>query len=255
MTSSHLQTLHLEHLPPGYDVHIALYKDLRNAEFLQKQLLEGNTAFEYALIDASVVRSGDSFTAEYLRTKRMMSREGYQLTGFQIISQIHILSAVYRATNNLVESRLRSRNVHSEIVFSLSPNNNVSLPLLISLSSLTRVTSQIAASFRTFGVLPTIKNLILIKVTTPSTPEFTAENVANHISSAVEGEQVPFNDEEIAKMTDWAKVKKIYKLHSVPMSSGGKKATNGVVEHPGEDEVKELEVMILGSMALRGAAS
>jgi EKC/KEOPS complex subunit CGI121/TPRKB len=57
-------------------------------------------------------------------------------------------------------------------------------------------------------------------------------------------------------MTDWAKVKKIYKLNSVPTGSGsGKKATNGVVEHPSGEELKELEVMILGSMALRGAAS
>lgn len=55
MAISCLQTLQLEHLPPGYVIHIALYKDLQNADFLQKQLLEGNTAYEYALIDASVV--------------------------------------------------------------------------------------------------------------------------------------------------------------------------------------------------------
>lgn len=56
MSSPLLQTIQLEHLPPGYDIHIALFHSVQNAEFLQKQLLEGNTDFEYALIDATVVR-------------------------------------------------------------------------------------------------------------------------------------------------------------------------------------------------------
>ena len=50
-----LQTLNLAHLPPALAVHIALYEDVRNAAFLQQQLLDGNPDFEYALIDASVV--------------------------------------------------------------------------------------------------------------------------------------------------------------------------------------------------------
>lgn len=51
-----LQTLTLAHLPPDLAVHVALYTDLQNAPFLRDQLLQGNPAFEYALIDASVVR-------------------------------------------------------------------------------------------------------------------------------------------------------------------------------------------------------
>lgn len=51
-----LQTLHLSHLPPSLAVHVALYQDLQNASYLRQQLLAGNSEFEYALIDASVVR-------------------------------------------------------------------------------------------------------------------------------------------------------------------------------------------------------
>ena len=50
-----LQTLHLAHLPPDLAVHIALYTDLQNASFLRDQLLRGNSDFEYAFVDASVV--------------------------------------------------------------------------------------------------------------------------------------------------------------------------------------------------------
>jgi EKC/KEOPS complex subunit CGI121/TPRKB len=51
-----LQTVQLEHLPPTHAIHIALYRNVTNAAFLQQQLLAGNTDFEYALIDAGVVR-------------------------------------------------------------------------------------------------------------------------------------------------------------------------------------------------------
>jgi EKC/KEOPS complex subunit CGI121/TPRKB len=50
-----LQTFHLSHLPPSLAVHVALFRDLRNASYLRQQLLNGKSEFEYALIDASVV--------------------------------------------------------------------------------------------------------------------------------------------------------------------------------------------------------
>jgi len=52
---SFIKTLHLAHLPPGLEVHVALYEDLQNSRFLRKQLLDGNTDFEYAFVDARTV--------------------------------------------------------------------------------------------------------------------------------------------------------------------------------------------------------
>jgi EKC/KEOPS complex subunit CGI121/TPRKB len=50
-----VQTLHLTHLPPSLEVHVALFSDLQNATFLREQLLAGNSEFEYAFIDAVMV--------------------------------------------------------------------------------------------------------------------------------------------------------------------------------------------------------
>jgi len=200
-----LETLHLEHLPAGYDVHIGLYEDLKNASFLHQQLLAGNTDFEYAFVDASVA-----------------------------VSRVHILASAYRAINDLVEQRLRSRNVHSEIVFCLSPNNNI------------------AESFRRFGISPSTTSLLVLKVSTPEKP-YTAEAVRSHLQSSVEGTAVPFGDNELAKSTDLARVKKIYKLNS--SGAGGKKAlVNGHGSGLGIDDQKETELQILGAMALRGVS-
>ncbi|KAI9742895.1 MAG: hypothetical protein M1818_003624 [Claussenomyces sp. TS43310] len=198
-----LETFHLEHLPPGYDIHVALYDSVTNASFLHQQLLAGNTDFEYGFIDATVV-----------------------------VSTMHVLAAAYRAVNDLVEQRLKTRNVHSEMVFCLSPNNNI------------------AESFRRFGISPTTTSLIVLKISTPEKP-CPAASVQAHLARSVEGRQIPFSDDELAKTADWARVRKIYKLNS---SSGGarKAMVNGGGPMAAVDEKGELELQILGAMALRG---
>jgi len=197
-----LQTVQLEHLPPSHVIHIALYRNVINAAFLQQQLLAGNTDFEYALIDASV-----------------------------IVSKIHALAATYRAINDLLQNRLKSRNVHSEIVFSLSPNNNIS------------------ESFRRFGITPTTTNLLIIKISTPTSPT-TASEIQSHLSTEIQGEQVPFEDNVLATMTDLARVRKIYKLNAGGWKNG---MTNGMKKE--EEDRKELEVLVLGCIALRGSTN
>ncbi|KAI9648202.1 hypothetical protein NHQ30_002834 [Ciborinia camelliae] len=197
-----LQTIPLEHLPETHTLHIALYRNIRNASFLHQQLLIGNTDFEYALIDASVV-----------------------------LSRLHILAAAYRAVNDALEGRLKSRNIHSEIVFSLSMNNNI------------------AESFRRFGITPTTTSLLVVKIA----PASSASQISEHLASAVEGEAVAFEDGELRSMTDVARVKKLYKLNA---GGGGKKGgANGVTNENAENERKELEIMVLGAMALRGATN
>ena len=90
-----METTILPHLPE-HPLQIGLFTDVQNTAFLRQQLLDGNVEFEYAFLDAAV----------------LLSRE-------------HVLAACFRAINDQQQARLKSKNVHSEIVFSLSPNNNV----------------------------------------------------------------------------------------------------------------------------------
>lgn len=52
---SHIETIHLSHVPGNIPLQVALYKDLKNASFLREQLLSGNADFQYAFIDATMV--------------------------------------------------------------------------------------------------------------------------------------------------------------------------------------------------------
>ena len=54
-------------------------------------------------------------------------------------------------------------------------------------------------------------------------------------------------------MTDLARVRKIYRLNTT--NSGGKKTVNGINGTSEVGERKEVEILVLGSMALRGATN
>lgn len=125
--------------------------------------------------------------------------------------------------NDYTHDRLKSRNIHSEIVFALSPNNNI------------------GEAFRRFGIGETTKDLLVVKVATSK--DITADAVQLHLDEQVKGEEVALDDDQIQKTSDIGRIRKIYKLSST--SNAGKQATTDPVE---------LETQILGLMALRGAA-
>lgn len=198
-----LKEIHLSHLPQQLAIFVALYKDVENASILRDQLLAGNAEFEYAFLDASM-----------------------------ILSTSHVLASAFRAINDFMHNRLKSRNVHSETVFCLSPNNNI------------------AESFRRFGVTETTKNLIALKIAV--TPDITFDSVEAHLDSAVKGTSVEFNDENIKAVQDLAKIKKVYKLTNFGHENQkkGKTAPHGISSDTPE---KDLEMAVIGSMTLRGA--
>ncbi|KAJ5735463.1 uncharacterized protein N7483_000588 [Penicillium malachiteum] len=197
-----LETINIPHLPNA-PVHVALYRNVENSASLRQQLLAGNADFEYALIDASMV-----------------------------LSCQHAIAAIFRAVNDYLNNRLKSHNVHSEIVISFSPATNI------------------AESFRKFGITDSTKDLLVVKVSVSS--EITHDSVAAHLESSVVGTSVPFDDQSLSEISDITKIKKAYKLGALP--SFGTKIDRAQTKAPTDDDVKRrLELSILGAIALRGS--
>jgi EKC/KEOPS complex subunit CGI121/TPRKB len=138
---------------------------------------------------------------------------------------------------------LKSRNVHSEIVFALSPNNNVGTFLILLPLALFVDNCKIAESFRRFGLTDATRDLLVIKVST--SPEINHDTVAQHLKNVIEGTPCPFDNENLRLVSRVAKIKAAYKVG--PPSSSPSQET-------GHDEQKRIEMSIIGSMALRGAA-
>ncbi|SPJ76338.1 Protein CGI121 [Fusarium torulosum] len=194
-----LETVTLEHLPDSYKAYVALFRDVQNSTFLHQQLLARNPLFEYAFIDASVV-----------------------------VSRLQLLSAVFKATSTAVDGALRTPNVHSEIVCSMSPSNNI------------------ADAYRRYGISPSTKDLLVVKVTFPGedgAEPLTHDQIWEHLRSNVEGEAVSITDDQISTTTDVPKVRKYYKLNGLKWLDDIK-----------DEKVKkqEMESLVIGAMALRG---
>jgi EKC/KEOPS complex subunit CGI121/TPRKB len=126
-------------------------------------------------------------------------------------------------------------------VFRLSPNNNI------------------GESYRKFGVSDTTTSLIAVKLPLSPPPSandakasyekdksITNESVSQHLGSVVQGTSVPIGElgEELGSFCEVEKVRKVYKL-----SAGGKGKKSGDIG----GERKEMESVILGTMALKGS--
>ncbi|KAL2756707.1 hypothetical protein ACRALDRAFT_1069464 [Sodiomyces alcalophilus JCM 7366] len=194
-----LETVPLELIPPTHSVHVAFYRNVRNSAKLQSHLLARNADFEYAFVDASVVTS-----------------------------RVHLLSAAFKALTAQLAGSLKTPNVHSELVASLSPSHNI------------------ADAYRRFGIGPDTKDLLVVKITFPTeaapTP-LSREQIEKHLEENVEGTPADFSDAAIAEVTDWAKVKKYYKLNGLPW-------LDAIKDQDGARE--QMHGLVLGAMALRG---
>ncbi|KAL7912509.1 kinase binding protein CGI-121 domain-containing protein [Trichoderma velutinum] len=194
-----VETIELEHVPSSYRVYLALFRNVKNAAFLHQQLLARNADFEYAFIDAST-----------------------------IVSRIHLLSAIFKAVNNSVNEALRTPNVHSETVVSLSSSSNI------------------ADAYRRFGVSPSTTDLFVVKIVFPTDSNpvpASADAISQHLTDNVEGDAVPAANDTIETITDVRAVRKSYKLNGLAWLESIK------------DELvkrKEIERLVLGGMALRG---
>jgi EKC/KEOPS complex subunit CGI121/TPRKB len=118
-----LESIRLEHVAETTSVHAALFTNVGNSDFLQSQLLARNSEFEYAFIDVTSVSS--VIMAQCRGRLAVLALTRTLLLLCQILSRRQLLAATFKAISLLQTGNLRTPNVHSEIVTSLSPSNNV----------------------------------------------------------------------------------------------------------------------------------
>ncbi|KIM42761.1 hypothetical protein M413DRAFT_18501 [Hebeloma cylindrosporum] len=169
-----MESLNFPHFEAKHSqVHIALFRGVTNAAALKSRIVAAATAegehgekereaVNFAFIDARL-----------------------------ITSKLHLETAIHQAIIAESQNGLRTRTVHSEILYNLNPTHNIT------------------EAIRRYGVSGTNTDVFVVRV---DSPELSSELVEEKMKLEVSGNVVPIA--ELESVTDWASVKKYHKLNN-----------------------------------------
>ncbi|KAJ3885989.1 kinase binding protein CGI-121-domain-containing protein [Lentinula edodes] len=109
-----------------------------------------------------------------------------------ITSRLHLETAINQAILAESQGLLRTKTVHSEILFALNPTNNI------------------IEAIRRYGVSDTTKALLVVQIMNSSATTASVSDVEIKMKKVVNGTIVSFD--ELARLTDWNTVEKYHKL-------------------------------------------
>ncbi|KAI0057743.1 CGI-121-domain-containing protein [Artomyces pyxidatus] len=196
-----METFTYTHFPAQSSVvHIALFTSVGNAKDIRARIVKASTlggpegdaergAVNFAFIDARLVTS-----------------------------RLHLQTAVYQAILSEAQGSLRTKTVHSEILWALNPSNNIS------------------EAIRRYGVSDSSSALLVVRIGSPD-----LKDVESLMRAIVDGTLSPLAD--LAALTDWSTVKKYYKLNGEP-------AIKEVAQDP-EREREIVDNIIVSSVAMK----
>ncbi|CCL99004.1 uncharacterized protein FIBRA_01012 [Fibroporia radiculosa] len=175
-----METFRYAHFPLDSSVvHVALFTNVSNAAQLRSRIVRASTmvgpegdsereAVNYAFIDARL-----------------------------ICSVLHLQTAIVQAILAHAEGILRTKTIHSEILWALSPNNNIT------------------EAIKRFGVSDNMTALMVVRIASPG-----LDHVLEGMQAIVSGTLSPIH--KLGDVTDWAGIRKLsidlkyYKLNNDP---------------------------------------
>lgn len=201
----------------------------------------------------------------------------------QIVNRDQLLTAVYSALQADAAGSLKTKTLHSEILLSLHPASTVSRFMSLTCpkvgQTLTSLSNQpqINDALRKFGISPSTRNLILVRVNKPTSTERAQEDVeqacVDEMSDLVQGDISSLDSlgGMADSQVDWKGLKKVqsclrvresvtmshklnlwlgclqlYKLNEMNLASGSPST---------EQELQLLESVIVSTIATKPVAN
>ena len=162
---------------PEFTIHISLFINIS---------LENITTIKSNLISST--DNHNKYEYCFLNTKYIISKE-------------HLFQSIYKSLLNYTSKLgLSTRNLNSEIIYNLSPINNI------------------GDALKRFGISEDCPNCIVIKIINNKEEEITKvlDRVNTDLKEIIDGELIELNDQYIFEnFIDLAKFRKLYKLNDV----------------------------------------
>ncbi|KAL9959701.1 hypothetical protein ACROYT_G033047 [Oculina patagonica] len=149
---------------PSYSMNLALFTDVTNSSELRQLIVQGK--LEAALLNASMV--SDPF---------------------------HVVIAGHKAFQLFQQGKMKTRTLHSEIIFNLSPSTNIT------------------DSFKKFGILDNTSNVLVVMITQED-----AVKKISEVSKLINGKLVTLTT--LSTICDQEKIKKIYGITEEELQCG-----------------------------------
>ncbi|OCF75077.1 hypothetical protein I204_03926 [Kwoniella mangroviensis CBS 8886] len=193
-----METYTLPSFPSGYStIHLCYFQNVRNSPEIKQRLVVAATTkgeqgeklrseVDFGFLEGDVLVSKDHLLTSILTTL-LYSFPSTSASSSNAIPSIEPLSISHTNTPN--KPKTRTHNLHSEILLTLSPNNNIT------------------DSIRRHGISDSTTNLVVVKFTNAQQSQ---ESVYESLKRVVDGELVGLDG--IEENTDWTRVDKIYKL-------------------------------------------
>ncbi|XP_074610234.1 EKC/KEOPS complex subunit TPRKB-like [Acropora palmata] len=137
-----------------YTTNLALFTNVSNSDELRQRIVQGK--IEAALLNACM-----------------------------IMDPFHVIVAGHKSLHLFQQGKMKTRTLHSEIIFNLSPSNNIT------------------DSFKKFGILDVTKEILVAMVAHGNATEKVSE-----LSKLIKGTLVSMDT--LASISDKEKIKKVY---------------------------------------------
>ncbi|PPQ73107.1 hypothetical protein CVT26_014728 [Gymnopilus dilepis] len=154
-------------------VHIALFRNVSNAAAVKARIIAASTA-----------------EGEFGEKEREAVNFAF-VEARMITSKLHLETAIYQAILAESQNGLRTRTVHSEILYNLNPTHNIT------------------EAIRRYGVSEGTADVLVVRI---DSPDLSSSTVEQKMKEAVKGDIVPLS--ELSQVTDWATIKKYHKLNN-----------------------------------------
>lgn len=170
----------------------------------------------------------------------------------KITSVLHLQTAIYYALLAQRQECLRTKTIHSEILWALNPTNNARISTPIRRTHILISFLQISEAIRRYGISDSTTSLFVVEIST-------LPSHLDKIEAIVDGTVSPFS--RLSEITDWTTIKKVCCIPKPPLCFSlleqyHKLNSELAIQHTGDPAVDNalIDEIVISTVAMKSVS-